>query len=68
VAQSYVRRLTRLTNALPKKWANHRAALALYFAYYNFYTVHGKLRTTPAVSAGLAARKWTLAELMRAGV
>jgi hypothetical protein len=31
-----VRRLTRLTNAFSKKRENHQAALALYFAYYNF--------------------------------
>jgi hypothetical protein len=61
-----VRRLTGLTNALSKKWANHKAALALYFAYYHFCTVHGKLKTTPAVVAGITGRKWTLAELMRA--
>jgi len=31
-----IRRLTRLTNAHSKKRANHYAALALYFAFYNF--------------------------------
>ncbi len=51
-----VRRLTRLTNAFSKKWQNHKAALALYFAYYNFCTVHGKLKSGwiggPQVDAG----------------
>ena len=32
----HLRRLTRLTNAFSKKWANLKAALALYFAWYNF--------------------------------
>src|SRR5207245_7234231 len=31
-----IRRLTRLTNAFSKKWANLRASLALHFAFYNF--------------------------------
>jgi hypothetical protein len=36
-----IRRLTRLTNAFSKKWENLKAALALYFAYYNFCRIHG---------------------------
>lgn len=31
-----IRRLTRLTNAFSKKWDNLKAALALFFAHYNF--------------------------------
>jgi hypothetical protein len=61
------RRRTRLTNVFSKKWHNHNAALALYFAYYNFCSVQDKLKTTPAVAAGLTGRRWTLSELMRAG-
>ena len=49
-----VRRYTRLTNAFSKKLANHVHNLALYFVYYNFCWVHGTLKTTPAVAAGLA--------------
>jgi len=59
-----VRRLTRLTNAFSKKWENHEAALALFFAYYNFCRVHMTLKTTPAVKAGLAERPWTVQELL----
>ena len=58
------RRMTRLTNAFSKKWANHRAALALHFAYYNFCRVHQTLKMTPAMAAGLEARPWTLRELV----
>jgi transposase-like protein/IS1 family transposase len=61
-----VRRLTRLTNAFSKKWANHEAALALFFGYYNYCRVHMTLRTTPAVKAGLTARPWGLQELLDA--
>ena len=49
-----VRRMTRLTDAHSKKWDNHEAALALFFAYYNFCRVHSTIKTTPAVAAGLA--------------
>jgi len=30
-----IRRLTRLTNAFSKKLENHKAAIALHFAFYN---------------------------------
>ena len=68
------RRLTRLTNAFSKKWANHEAALGLYFAAYNFVRPHGTLthdapdrrKTTPAMAAGLTDHPWTLLELLQA--
>ena len=65
------RRMTRLTNAFSKKWDNHRAALALHFATYNFVRPHGTLtknaegkKTTPAMEAGLTDHPWTLIELL----
>jgi len=61
-----IRRLTRLTNGHSKKWENHEAALALWFAYYNFCRSHMTLKTTPAVAAGLASRPWTVLELLQA--
>ena len=39
-----IRRLTRLTNAFSKKRANLWAALALYFAWYNFCRTHRTIR------------------------
>lgn len=48
------RRYTRLTNAFSKKMGNHIHALALYLVYYNFCWIHGTIKTTPAVAAGLA--------------
>lgn len=59
-----LRRLTRLTNGFSKKWANLKAALALYFAWYNFVRVHGTLRVTPAMAAGITDHVWTLNELL----
>jgi len=62
--QMQIRRLTRLTNAFSKKWANMKAALALYFAWYNFCRMHRAIRMTPAMEAGLANRIWTLSDLL----
>ncbi len=71
------RRLTRLTNAFSKKWANHQASLALTIASYNFCRPHQTLtdatasedkpkrKTTPAMAAGLVDHPWTLEELVR---
>lgn len=59
-----IRRLTRLTNAFSKKLENHRAALALYFAWYNFCRFHKTLRTTPAMASELTDHAWTLRELV----
>ena len=61
-----VRRLTRLTNAFSKKSENLRAALALYFAFYNFCRIHSSIRCTPAMESGLTGHVWTLRELLSA--
>lgn len=58
------RRYTRLTNAFSKKWSKHHAALALWFAYYNFCRVHRTLRVTPAMEAGITDHVWELKELL----
>jgi IS1 family transposase len=59
-----LRRFTRLTNGFSKKLANLKAALALHFAWYNFCRIHGSLRVTPAMAAGLTDRVWDLRELL----
>jgi hypothetical protein len=41
-----------------------RAAVALHFAHYNFVRIHGKLRMTPAMAAGVTDRLWSLEELV----
>jgi hypothetical protein len=41
-----MRRFTRLTNAFSKKAENHRAAVGLHFAHYNFVRQHKTLRVT----------------------
>jgi len=60
----FIRRMTRLTNGFSKKWENHKAALTLYFAYYNFCWKHGTLKETPAMAAGLTDHRWTVEELL----
>ena len=59
-----IRRLTRLTNAFSKKIESHRAAIALHFAHYNWCRIHGSLRVTPAMEAGITDHVWTLTELL----
>jgi transposase-like protein/IS1 family transposase len=61
-----MRRMTRLTNAFSKKWSKLHAMLALYFAHYNFCRVHGSLRVTPAMEAGITDHIWSLRELLAA--
>jgi hypothetical protein len=59
-----MRRLTRLTNAFSKRLENHRAAVALHFAWYNFCQIHGSLRVTPAMEAGIVDHVWSVKELL----
>lgn len=59
-----MRRFTRLTNAFSKKIENLEASVALHFMTYNFVKVHGTLKTTPAVAAGLTHRPWQLKDVI----
>ena len=62
-----MRRFTRLTNAFSKKWENLKAALALFFAYYNFCRPHSSIKKqTPAMASGLTDHVWTIQELLAA--
>jgi IS1 family transposase len=62
-----MRRFTRLTNAFSKKWENLKAALALFFAYYNFCRKHSSIKKqTPAMASGLTDHVWSIAELLAA--
>jgi transposase-like protein len=66
--RTFLRRLTRLTNAFSKKVENLEKALWLYFAHYNFVRVHGTLRMTPAMAAGVTDHLWTTDELLNSGL
>ena len=62
--RTQLRRHTRRASGHSKKLDNHRAALALLIAYYNFCRVHETLRVTPAMEFGLARRIWSVEDLV----
>ena len=59
-----MRRFTRLTNAFSKKVEMHVASVSLHFFHYNFCQVHGSLRVTPAMAAGIETRTWEAADIV----
>lgn len=60
----HMRRFTRLTNAFSKKVENHAYAVALHMMYYNFVRLHGSLRVTPAMAAGVSDRLWEIGDIV----
>jgi IS1 family transposase len=58
------RRFTRLTNAFSKKVENHAYSVALHMMYYNFVKIHTKLRTSPAMAAGVSDRLWEVSDIV----
>jgi IS1 family transposase len=60
-----MRRFTRLTNGFSKKLENLKAAVALHFAHYNFVRIHGSLRVTPAMEAGVTDHVWGIEEILK---
>jgi IS1 family transposase len=58
------RRFTRLTNAFSKKFENHMHAVSFHFMVYNFVKVHGTVKTTPAMAAGVADYRWTMEDIV----
>jgi transposase-like protein/IS1 family transposase len=55
----------RICTSHVERAANLRAALALFFAYYNFCRMHKSIRMTPAMKAGLTRRPWSVGDLLR---
>jgi transposase-like protein/IS1 family transposase len=63
--RTFNRRFVRRTINFSKKLANHRHAVALFVAVFNFCRVHKSLGgRTPAMAAGLTDHVWTVAELL----
>ena len=58
------RRFTRLTNGHSKKLENHAAAMALHYMVYNYVRIHGSLRMTPAMAAGVTDRVWDVEDII----
>jgi hypothetical protein len=50
------------TLAFSKKLDNFKAAIALYLAYYNLVKIHGSLRCTPAMEAGIENSAWKVSD------
>ena len=59
-----MRRFTRLTNAFSKKIENHAYSVSLHFMAYNFVRIHGSLRCTPAMAAGVSKRLWDVGDIV----
>ncbi|HME23168.1 MAG TPA: hypothetical protein VKI44_17855 [Acetobacteraceae bacterium] len=53
-----MRRFTRLTNAFSEKAENHEYAVALHCMAYSFVRIHGSLRCSPAMAAGVTEKLW----------
>ena len=64
----HIGRMRRLVLAFSKRIENHRAAIALCYAWYNFGTVVKTLRVSPAMAAGITDHIWSLEEFMAAAL
>ncbi len=58
------RRFTRLTNAFSKKAENHAYAVGLHLMVYNFVRIHGTLKCSPAMAAGVTGKLWEIADVV----
>jgi hypothetical protein len=47
-----------------RKLENHKHAISLFIAAYNFCKVHSALGCTPAVGLKLASETWTIEKLI----
>jgi len=59
------RRLARFTNAFSKKREIHWAAVACWFAFYDFCGVHKSLRIASAVAAVIADHTWCVRRILQ---
>jgi IS1 family transposase len=67
--RTFNRRFVRRTLNFSKKVENHRHAVALFVAVFNFCRVHKSLNgKTPAMAARLTDHKWTVEELLSAQI
>lgn len=60
----HMRRFTRLANAFTKKAENHAHAVALHMMAYNFARIHGALRCSPAMAAGISKTLWDISDIV----
>jgi IS1 family transposase len=63
--RTFCKRMGRLTYCFSKRWDNHRAALGLFFAHYNWCRRHKTLKgETPAMAHGLATSCWSVRKML----
>lgn len=60
----HMKRYARLSNGFSKRIENHMAALALHFMFYNFVKIHGTVRMSPAMAAGVETRLWEMSDIV----
>lgn len=58
------KRFARLSHGFSKRLENHIAAVSSYVAHYNLCRVHEALRSTPAMTLGIADHVWSIGELL----
>jgi IS1 family transposase len=64
--RTFMKRFTRLALGFSKKVENLTAATAIHVAVYNFCRIHGSLKCTPAMAAGVIDRLWGMGDLFDA--
>ena len=52
------------TRPFSKKLENHRHSVAIHFMHYNFVRIHGSLRVTPAMAAGVTDQLWSIEDMI----
>jgi IS1 family transposase len=62
--RQHVRRFTRKTTGFSKRVRRHCCAVALHFCWYNFVHIHGSLRVTPAMAAGICDRLMSMDDIV----
>lgn len=62
--RTHLRRFTRLSLGFSKTLEHLSAAVNLYMTFFNFCRVHGSLRITPAMQAGISDHVWSVQELL----
>jgi IS1 family transposase len=61
--RTFMKRFTRLALGFSKKLENLVAATAIHVAVYNFCRMHGSLKCTPAMAAGVIDTLWSMDDL-----
>ena len=63
--RNFCKRMGRLTYCFSKRWANHRAALAVFFCHFNYCRKHQTLKgLTPAMAHNLSTEVWTVRKMI----